>query len=169
MASVEPPISKVYKYFFLYIEPLSAFIGAYYAFFEPQTYLDLTHSISSPKQGIPVSTHIILTQLSNLYFLFALNEALVLRATSDLRVWRTVLFCLLLADLGHLYSVSALGWDIYVNFMRWNAINWGNVAFVYAGAAMRLSFLSGFRVGASGQQTTKRSVRRKKPSSKRLR
>ena len=160
----EPPISRVHKYFFLYIEPLSALVGAYYAFFQPQTYLELTHGNSSLIYEIPVSTQIVLAQLANLYLLFALNEALVLRATTDLTVWRVVLLGLLIADIGHLYSVNAKGWSVYYNLIAWNAIDWGNVGFVYAGAAMRLSFLLGYGIRTSGQQTPRRSTRRKRPS-----
>lgn len=166
MAVVDPPISSVYQYFFLYIEPISALTGAYYSFFQQQTYLDLTHASSAPKNGIPISTQVILAQLANLYFLFAINEALILRATSDLKVWRTVLLCLLLADIGHLYSVSAVGWHVYWHVTSWNAIDWGNVGFVYAGASMRLAFLLDFGVVQSGQQAVRRSTRRKRPSSR---
>ena len=137
-------IPRIYKAFFLYIEPISTIVGAYYAFFQQQTYLDQTHSLSAPITGIPVSTSIVLGQLSNLYLLFALNEALVLRATSDLRVWRTMLLCLLIADVGHLYSVKPLRLQIYWNIMEWNAIDWGNIGFVYAGASTRVAFLLGF-------------------------
>lgn len=97
-----------------------------------------------------------MSQLANLYLLFALNEALVLRCTGDMTVWRTVLFVLLVADFGHLYSVSGHGSWIYWDFARWNAIDWGNVAFVYLGASMRIAFLSGVGLGV-GQHKTKPS------------
>ena len=164
MVASEPPISRVYRYFFLYIEPISALVGAYYSFSQQQIYLDLTHGKSTPINGIPISTQIVLAQLANLYLLFALNEALVLRATTDLKVWRAVLLCLLIADIGHLYSVNAKGWSIYWNVLAWNAIDWGNVGFVYAGAAMRLSFLLEYGVRKTSQQTPRRSTRRKRPS-----
>lgn len=148
-------VAIVYRVFFLYVEPLSALIGAYYAYFQPQTYLDLTHHPSSPQPGnIPTSTQIILTQLANLYLLFAINEALILRSTTDLKIWRKVLLCLLLADFGHLYSVGALGVRIYWDAVNWNAIDWGNVGFVYAGAFMRTLFLSGFGISTPLQART---------------
>ena len=162
----EAQVATVYKLFFLFIEPISALIGAYYSYNQQQTYLDLTHAVSSPKSGIPTSTHIVLAQLSNLYFFFAINEALVLRSTTDLKVWRALLVCLLVADMGHLYSVKAVGWQIYWNVFGWNAIDWGNIAFVYAGASMRLSFLLGIGVGPPGQLAVRRSNRRRRPSSK---
>lgn len=148
-ASLRGQIAKPYLYFFLYIEPVSALVGAFFAFWQQQTYLDLTDAKSTSKDGISISTEIVLKQLSNLYLFFAMNEALVLRSTSDLKVWRTLLFCLLVADFGHLYSVSALGSEIYWRASIWNSIDWGNVGFVYAGAIMRLAFLA--RIGVAEQ------------------
>ncbi|KAL8283379.1 hypothetical protein RQP46_005789 [Phenoliferia psychrophenolica] len=122
-----PTIPALYRLFFLYIEPISALVGAYFAHFDPSEYLVLTHapSFSPPTTG----TTAVLSQLANLYLLFAMNEAFVLRSTTDVRVWRTLLFGLLVADLGHLWS--------------WNEMAWGNVAFVYVGATMRACFLAG--------------------------
>lgn len=140
-----------YRLFFLIIEPISTIVGAYYAHCRQAEYLALTDAASAPGASIPLGTSIALSQLANLYLLFALNEALVLRATSDMRVWRAVLFALLVADLGHLYSVSGHGASIYWDVARWNAIDWGNIPFVYLGAAMRTAFLAGF--GLSGGQS----------------
>lgn len=142
-AAIRRGIPWWYRWFCLYIEPLSTLIGAYYAFLQQQTYLDLTHAPSSPATGIPVATSIVLSQLANLYFCFCLSEALVLRSTANVRVWRRFLFCLLVADLGHVYSVRPLGWQIYWDVHRWNAIDWGNLGFVYVGAATRIAFLLG--------------------------
>lgn len=141
-----------YRLFFLYLEPISALVGAYFAHFHPLLYLQLTHAASAPAAAIPVGTRIVQTQLANLYLLFSMNEALVLRSTDDLRVWRTLLFGLLVADFGHLYSVFQLGPDIYWNAHHWNAIDWGNIAFVYAGATMRLMFLLGFGIRARSKK-----------------
>jgi len=135
----------IYRLFFLLIEPISATVGAYYAHFRPLDYLTLTHAASAPASDseIPLGTTIVLSQLANLYFFFALNEAIVLRSTADLRVWKAVLFCLLVGDLGHLYTVRQLGIGIYYGVSRWNAIDWGNIPFVYLGALMRTAFLLG--------------------------
>lgn len=150
-----------YTVFFLTIEPISALVGAFFAFYKPLTYLQLTHQASAPLTSttIPLSTNIVLSQLANLYFLFALNEAFVLRSTSDMRVWRTVLVGLLIADFGHLYSVKLLGNDVYWNILQWNAIDWGNIGFVYAGATMRIAFLSGIGLQPGAAQKTKRTTK----------
>ena len=149
----------LYRLFFLWIEPIATLVGAYYAWFQPQVYLELTHTASAPGLlGMPVGTHLALRQLGNLYFCFALNEAFVLRATSDLRVWRTLLLGLLIADFGHLYSCSPLGLRIYYEANKWNSIYWGNIAFVYCGATTRICFLTG--VGMGGPRKAKAKAKR---------
>ncbi|KAK3681777.1 hypothetical protein B0T22DRAFT_387580 [Podospora appendiculata] len=147
----------VYRLFFLLIEPISALVGAYYAFYRQSEYLQLTHAASAPHY-VPRGTSIVLSQLANLYFLFAINEALVLRATSDLRVWKTVLFGLLIADFGHLYSVQQLGPQIYWSVSSWNAIDWGNIAFVYLGASLRIAFLADVGLGVGSTPSKKRTA-----------
>ena len=131
-----------YHLFFLYLEPISTLIGAYYAFLEQQTYLDLTDLSSSPN-NIPTGTSIALSQLANLYLLFTLIEALVLRSSREHRTWCAVLLSMLVADCGHLYTVKPLGLSIYWRVTGWNAIDWGNIAFVYIGALSRICFLLG--------------------------
>jgi len=150
---------RPYTLFFLYIEPISALVGAYYAHFDPAKYLALTSfpssssllSYSSPS----IVTTTILSQLANLYLLFALNEALVLRSTNDLRVWRTLLFGLLMADAGHLWSVNGFGWSVYWRAWEWNEMMWGNLGFVYLGMAMRVCFLSGVGISGNGKSRRK--------------
>jgi hypothetical protein len=135
-----------YRLFFLYIEPVSAFAGMYYAAIHPSDYL---FDLVSPIQGdfsraaLDTPTRMTLFQLSNLYLLFALNEHLVLSSTSSLKTWRRLLFCLLVADFGHLATMIPAGTEIFWNVSKWNAMAWGSVGFVYLGASLRLCFLAG--------------------------
>lgn len=150
-ASGQFHLPVLYRATFLLIEPLFALSGAIVAYCKPLDYLQLTHGASAPisTASIPLSTNIALTQLANLYLLFAFNEAFILRSTSNLQVWRTVLLGMLIADFGHLYSVSALGPDIYWKATQWNVMDFGNVGFVYAGACMRIAFLCGIGLNVS--------------------
>ncbi|PNY26499.1 NADP-dependent alcohol dehydrogenase-like protein [Tolypocladium capitatum] len=141
-------LPAAYRAFFLLIEPLSALVGAFYNHLRQQHTLMLLDAASAPAD-IPLSTSVAMSQLANMYLFFALNEALVLRSTWDLRVWRTVLLVLLMADVGHLYSMWELGPDIYYNVTGWNAGDWGNIPWVYAGASMRICFLAGVGLGGS--------------------
>lgn len=168
MSSPNFKLPAIYSVFFLVIEPISALAGAYFAHFQQASYLQMTHlaSSSTNSSDIPLSTSIALSQLANLYLLFALNEALVLRSTSDLRVWKTVLCGLLLADFGHLYSVRAVGPEIYWKAWNWNMMYWGNVGFVYVGATMRLAFLSGVGLNTKSAQDAARVAAARKSRSK---
>ncbi|KAH8692736.1 hypothetical protein BGW36DRAFT_385085 [Talaromyces proteolyticus] len=139
-------IAFYYRLFFLYVEPLSALSGAICAGVYPSHYLAMTEKIPSESSWLPLGMHVGLRQLANMYLLFALNEALLLRITSDSRVWRALLLNLLIADLGHLYSLTPLGYQVYYEFWNWNAMDWGNVPFVYLGMTSRLSFLLGLGV-----------------------
>jgi hypothetical protein len=145
MAATSPAtrIPAIYRLVFLWLEPVSIFVGAVYAHLLQSTYLNLTHAASAPAAAVPVSTSIVLTQLANLYLGLGMLEASVLRTSSELKVWRAFLLVLLIADLGHLYSVAPVGSWVYWQYWRWNAIDWGNVPFVYFLAITRSCLLLG--------------------------
>ncbi|KAF2824890.1 hypothetical protein CC86DRAFT_296314 [Ophiobolus disseminans] len=144
MAAATPArIPAVYRLIFLWIEPASILAGAVYAHFLTPTYLDLTHAPTAPGLSVPISTQIVMSQLANLYLGLAILEASVLRATTDVQVWKTFITGLLIADIGHLYSVAPLGSWVYWQYWRWNAIDCGNVPFVYFLAILRSLFLLG--------------------------
>ncbi|KAJ7698148.1 hypothetical protein B0H17DRAFT_342102 [Mycena rosella] len=147
-------IPLFYKLFFLYIEPISALAGAYYAAFRPGDYIrDLSLAGARPAAAsLTTQNNMVLLQLANLYLLFALNEHLVLSSTTSLKTWRRLLFGLLVADFGHLISMAPLGADVFWCVGDWNAMVWGSVGFVYAGASMRMAFLAG--LGLPVENTT---------------
>lgn len=67
-----------------------------------------------------------------------------------------MLLCLLLADFGHLYTVHPVGLSIYWDVLRWNAIDWGNLGFVYVGAITRICFLLGIGFPAPSARQRRR-------------
>ena len=153
-----------YQAFFLWIEPFFALIGAFYAFFLPKTYLDMTRATQfADVLGPSVATLVALRQLGNLYLAFAINEAVVLRATTDRRVWQALLLGLLIADFGHLYSLYPLGPDIYYDVRKWGPMDWGNIAFVYCGATTRICFLTGIGFGGEKKSKTRAGRKSTKP------
>ncbi|KAI0940378.1 hypothetical protein AcW1_005135 [Taiwanofungus camphoratus] len=164
----DPLVSLLYRLFFLYIEPISAVIGAYYAGGRPAEYLAYLSSSNDMPASAPLTpTLISLYQLSNLYLLFALNEHLVLSSTSSRRTWRRLLFCLLVADFGHLATMLPLAREkgmvnVFLNPLQWTAMEWGSVGFVYVGASMRMSFLAG--LGFGNQTGSKGTVGRRAAS-----
>ncbi|KAJ3814411.1 hypothetical protein EV368DRAFT_30605 [Lentinula lateritia] len=151
-----------YTVFFLYIEPISALAGAYFAALKPRDYLeDLILSDGSiVKPTTPVVTtqmNMVMLQLANLYLLFALNEHLVLSSTTSIKTWKRMLFCLLVADFGHLLSMAPLGIDVFWKVWEWNALVWGSVGFVYLGASMRISFLCGLGLSSLDASTANKN------------
>ncbi|KIJ69678.1 hypothetical protein HYDPIDRAFT_62411, partial [Hydnomerulius pinastri MD-312] len=132
-----------YRLFFLYVESLSAIAGAYYAAIDPSHYLSDLHFRCASRIRQPAQTYMSLYQLANLYLLFALNEHLVLSSSTSLSTWRRLLFCLLIADIGHLITMAPLGLSVFWRVWEWNAMVWGSVGFVYLGASLRICFLSG--------------------------
>ncbi|TFK33250.1 hypothetical protein BDQ12DRAFT_442871 [Crucibulum laeve] len=143
-------IPILYRLFLLYIEPISALAGAYYAAFKPAEYLrdlNLSAAANSSVVTLPTQTNMVLLQLANLYLLFALNEHLVLSSTDSIRTWRRLIFVLLVADIGHLITMAPLGNGVFWRVWEWNAMVWGSVGFVYVGASLRICFLSGIGLG----------------------
>ena len=80
----------LYQLFFLYVEPISALAGSFYAG-RPQEYLSMLTLGKSRIDLTPLaaSTQVdmALYQLSNLYLLFAINEHLVLKHSRSLDTW----------------------------------------------------------------------------------
>ncbi|RCI14829.1 hypothetical protein L249_6533 [Ophiocordyceps polyrhachis-furcata BCC 54312] len=142
----------IYRAFFLFIEPVSALAGAYYSHFRQSDYLHLLDASTSATMMPTTTTSVALSQLANMYFFFALIESLVLRSTWDLRVWRTVLLVLLIADFGHLYSLLALGPAVFYDVSTWNVSLFFNIPWVYAGATLRMCFLAGLGLQLSKRQ-----------------
>ncbi|KAJ4399639.1 hypothetical protein N0V91_009291 [Didymella pomorum] len=143
-------VPRFYRLVFLYLEPISILAGAVQAYCFQSAYLSLTHASSAPSV-VPVSTSIVLTQLANLYLGLALTEALILRVTSEYSVWRALITVLLIADVGHLYSVLPLGFSrAFLQWWNWNAIDWGNVGWVYFLALTRICMLLG--IGFDGRR-----------------
>ncbi|PIL37654.1 hypothetical protein GSI_01348 [Ganoderma sinense ZZ0214-1] len=131
-------IPLAYRIFFLYLEPLTALVGASFATLAPAQYL--AHLSPPPPSSFPsdpeTGTLVAVYQLANLFLFCALSEALVLRSTASRRTWRALLGALLVADAGHLATLLPLA--------RAGGFVSGDAAFVYVAAGMRVAFLLGF-------------------------
>lgn len=67
-------------------------------------------------------------QLGNIYLLLAMVGLAVLNSTSELKVVRSYLVALWIADIGHIYvCYYVLGLDRFVDVGNWNSMTWGNV------------------------------------------
>ena len=148
-AAEQPPIPLLFRVFFTTLEPITALVGWYFAHFQQRHYLSLaTHTPYNIQEEPDPGCAVALRQLANMYLLFAINEALVLRATNDRRVWAALLFGLLVADVGHLWSLRVLDLDhLYYTVTEWNPMDVGSIGIVYVGMAFRLSFFASLAAG----------------------
>jgi hypothetical protein len=150
-----PKIPLAYRIVFLYLDPFAALGGAISAHFFPSDYL-VGMSPSATASTYSPQTQVVFDQLAATYFLFAFNEAVVLRVTSELRVWKAILFGILLCDAIHLYgSGAAMGWDAFINPWLWRSADWVNLPMLYGLGVMRLAFL--FEIGFGSGNKTKES------------
>lgn len=133
-----PQIPLPYRVLLLWFEPLAAFNGALLAHFTPTRYLNTMSAVAK----YDPSNQVIYDQLAATYFLFAFNEAIVLRLSSDLRVWKAMVLGILLCDIIHLYgSWSALGTEVFVSPWLWRPEDAVNLSMLYVPGAMRIAFL----------------------------
>ncbi|KAF2236477.1 hypothetical protein EV356DRAFT_443330 [Viridothelium virens] len=137
MANNLPPIPLAYRILLLWFEPLAAFNGALLCLFSPSTFLR-TFTV------LPyvAASQVIYDQLAACYVLFAWNEAIVLRYSQDLRVWKAIVLGILVCDMVHLYaSWHALSTEVFLRPWLWRAEEWVNHALLYGPGAMRVAFL----------------------------
>ncbi|KAH7022137.1 hypothetical protein EDB80DRAFT_805782 [Ilyonectria destructans] len=141
MASQRPlNIPFAYRALFLYFEPFAAFSGTILLHFFPTIFLN---GMSLTAKYAP-DNQVIYDQLAATYVLFAFNEAVVLRITNDIRVWRGILTGILLCDAIHLYgSWAALGSEVFWDPRTWRPEDWVNLGSLWGQALVRLAFLAG--------------------------
>ena len=162
-------ISPYYALWFLILEPLGALLGGLSGYLAPHDYLNTLDPFTPPSflaGKLLSAVHIVTEQLSNIWLLWAFNEAVVLRVAAtrdestslthrslgmhwtnvDLTLWRVMLGGMLIADVGHLVSMRVLGSDVYWDVRGWNTMTFGNIGLAYISGGLRVLFLSGFGV-----------------------
>ncbi len=137
-----------YRIFFLYIDPLLCLSGIYIFFFDHPTYIasGTPHSIS-----VDISNPSILSPLER-YLLYALGsyslcifaiQTLLLRQFPDVKLWRHVMFAILLIDLGLLYGVYQADPVAFWNVKGWTEGDWTNNGILGMVIVIRTAFLVG--------------------------
>ncbi|UKZ94704.1 uncharacterized protein TrAFT101_009557 [Trichoderma asperellum] len=140
MAEQKLKIPLPYRALFLYFEPAAAFFGALLLHFRPEIFLNTM----SPVAKYATDNQVIYDQLFATYTLFAFNEAVILRITKDLRVWKALLVGILVCDAIHLYgSWAALGGAVFWDVRSWRPEDWANLGSLWGQAAIRVAFLAG--------------------------
>ena len=152
-AYAEVPL--VYRLLFLYIEPFGAFMGTIINIFDPLRYLQSLSPAATMSDFSPL-TRPIYDQLAAHLLFFSWSQAVVLRYTEDLRVWKTLLFGMFLCDVLHLYaSYRILGTEVFLNPAMWRWEEWVNFVMLYGPGGLRLAFCAGFGLGRTEQRARK--------------
>lgn len=140
-------VALIYRAYFLWFEPLIALLGALGATFldaKPVlvgiTPISMLAAASAP---ITPFTRALLDQLCAFWFLVAFNQAVILRVTQDLRVWKALLLGMALCDAAHICSLVSTDMDAFVNVTAWRGSDWLNNGTLFAGLILRTMFLLG--------------------------
>lgn len=134
-------IPLIYRFLFLYFEPFAALLGTYITLADPLQYLQ---SLSPLARVFDPLTTPIYDQLAAHLLRFAWSQAVVLRITHDLRVWKYVLFGMFLCDVLHLWgSYRILGPEVFFNPVEWRWEEWVNFVMLYGPGSLRLAFCLG--------------------------
>ncbi|KAL8736878.1 MAG: hypothetical protein Q9181_002244 [Wetmoreana brouardii] len=140
-------ISLPYRLLFLYFEPFAAFGGTYITLTSPSTYL-LSLSPSANATTYSSLTYPIYAQLAGHLLLFSWLQAVLLRATASVKIWKIVLFGILLCDALHLYgNYVGLGAEVFWDPRQWRKEDWVTLVMTWGPAAMRAAFCLGVGVG----------------------
>ena len=138
-------IALPYRIFFLYIEPLFALCGAYFCFFQPEMILRIAPRDAYVPYKTPITPimDLLLKYIGSLYVLFAINGGIVLRVTKEYNVWRTIVFGMLAADIGHIYGTHLASPGILTRLNAWSDDEWFNNGILVFDVILRLAFLLG--------------------------
>ncbi|EEU35623.1 uncharacterized protein NECHADRAFT_52470 [Fusarium vanettenii 77-13-4] len=133
-------IPTLYRFVFLYLEPFLAIGAAMQTHFTPKAFLN---TMSQTSEYAP-DNQVIYDQVAALYTLFAFNEAVLLRLTNDIRVWKGVFVGIFICDILHLYaSCASLGGDVFWNPRAWRVEDWANLGSLWGLGVVRVAFLAG--------------------------
>ncbi|KAF2196419.1 hypothetical protein GQ43DRAFT_383348 [Delitschia confertaspora ATCC 74209] len=146
-------IPILYRLLFTYIEPLSALSGALLCHFNPTYFL---RTMSATAIYAP-SHQVIFDQLAATYILFAFNEAVLLRMTNDLKMWKALVMGILLCDVVHLYGSWEVMGAAFFRPAEWRGEDWMNLLMLYVPVVVRLCFLGEVGFGREGGKNKKRA------------
>ncbi|KAG9496676.1 hypothetical protein J7337_011454 [Fusarium musae] len=135
----ELKVHSFYRIWFTWIDPLTVLPTVYALIFTPEFILDGL---------IPLNQAFLFHQLAALFAFVAIMLAVLLRVSSDIKVWRVVIGGVLLIDIAILISVFVSMKQqgrSGLSMFRWQ--DWGNYLFTGWVAVVRALFLAGVGVG----------------------
>lgn len=121
--SAKAALPFIYRLIILTIEPVCAVMGSIMVIRDPAKYAGITtrHSLT-----FTPDTAFLYTGLGGSWLYFAFIEAVVLRLTDDLFLWRVLCFGMLFSDFLFIHSMAQAvgGWQVYSKLAEWTAEDW---------------------------------------------
>ena len=137
---IESSIPFLYRFVFLYLEPAGAFFGTIINILDPLRYLQSLSPTATASAYTPL-TQPIYDQLAAHLLFFSWSQAVVLRSTGNMRVWKALLFGMFLCDILHLFaSYRILGPKVFFSPSLWRWEEWVNFIMLYGPGGLRLAF-----------------------------
>ena len=134
-------IPAFYRIFFLYIDPLINLSGSYILFFDHPTYVkNGTPNYISVDAIDPIVQYLLLSLGSFSLCIFGL-QTLLLQQYRDVKIWKIVMFSILLTDLGLIYTIYAGDPKGFWDIGGWSGGDWSNVAILSTVISIRSAFL----------------------------
>jgi hypothetical protein len=151
-------IPSFYRVFFTSIDPLIGLSGAYVNFFDPDTLITSVFPSDLPYTKITPSHTLILHQMGGCFIMMPFLMVFMLRATSDIKVWKFFEAGILITDFGLFFSLwkglevqNRLGLEI----LRWE--EWGTIAITGFVTIVRILFILGVGLRKSTSAVKKRA------------
>jgi hypothetical protein len=143
-------IALPYRIYFLYLDPIMALGGVYLIATDATKFIKSTvpDTLSLEPSTITPLITLLLTNIAALYAYLAINEALILRVTNQLTVWKAVIAALVITDVGHVYAVWAAAPERF-SFGELESYTFEervNLGILVGGLGLRLAFLAGIGV-----------------------
>ncbi|KAI9151328.1 hypothetical protein HJFPF1_08530 [Paramyrothecium foliicola] len=150
MVSSTHPVPLIYRITFNWIEPFTAISGALQAYFAPVS----LQEIETPNIKYHPGLQPLFTQRTGLWLLLAFNDAVTLRATRDVLIWRLILAAGLFSDFFYVLSIledrgSARFW----NLGAWDQNDWITMIFTIPAMIVKLACVAGIGFKRKGRPT----------------
>lgn len=150
----QPHVNAFYRIWFTWIDPIVLLTSVLACIFTPRDAVEMLvpASVSPYDPILDVFVH----QAAVLYAFMGIMFAVLLRVSSDPKVWRIVQGATLLVDLSLIVmTFTTLKQQGRSNTDDWRTIDWFNLLFTVWVAVIRVGFLA--NVGGSNMAKTKKS------------
>ncbi|KAK6524904.1 hypothetical protein TWF281_011800 [Arthrobotrys megalospora] len=145
---------------FGFIEPAALAYACFVAFKDPHEYMRALGPTPDSYNPDDASIAAILS-LGNVFLLIAAAQFLCCHVSSEPRVARAYIFCVALADYGHIWATyKGIGYDLLMNPLAWNDTTAGNIGASAVLNVLRIAYLLGL-FGKDNENVGKKDVVKK--------